>query len=406
MRTTEKLTFPFTRRAGALALLGGTLLAGALVPACGSDDAPADDPDSVVGRWQSPICEARPDGMGGYRYVERDFRIRDDGTWEGTIGFFADEGCETPVSTAVIGGGYEIGAPSSKVYGASEARFDLDVFRFTPRADFFVDFLNTAPAGTCGTETWQLGVTQDISETGCALIGVDHESCPSEHELVYVLGGQLMFGGRPGDGGNLCTEARRPITLQTPLLREGAAIEAAPVTAAVGRWESPICETRPDGRGGFLYLTRDITAHADGTWEGRFDFYAEDTCVTPVSSVALGGGYSMGVPSARVYGATEAEFAIDVTRITPRAEFFADLLNGAEPGTCGSETWAVGQTQDVSATGCAVLGIDHASCPSEHELVLILDDRLHFGGRPEDGGNLCTAERRPITLQTPLLRAE
>ncbi|MEM9494183.1 MAG: hypothetical protein AAGC55_33870, partial [Myxococcota bacterium] len=174
----------------------------------------------------------------------------------------------------------------------------------------------------------------------------------------------------------------------------------------IGSWSSPMCETRPDGQGGFLYLKRHFQFAADSTWSGIFAFYTDDTCTTPVSSVDISGGYALGGPSARVYDAIEAEFELATVVVTAHIDFFADYLNSAEPGACGSKTWVVGEAQDISETGCLLIGVDHDSCPVEHEVVHLAGQQLYFGARPQDGGNLCTPERRPMALQTAMIRAE
>ena len=376
----------------------------------GSDDGDTDDTTggepshAAVGHWTSPGCEWRPDGQGSFMFVQRDFEIGED-DWSGTIDFFMDQECSLPMSSVYLAGAWSVGADSVAVYGAQQADFALDEFRITPLDEGFAGYLDSARPGTCGTEPWQVGQEQDVTDTGCSVIGVDLDACGTEHELLYVDGGQLFFGSRHDDGSNLCTPEDRPIRLQTPLVAdEGVVPSDDPQDGLPGEWASPICERRPDGQGGLLFIQRQITVGDDGTWEGTFAFFGDEDCTFALSEAEITGPYQLGASSIPVHGATEADFEMADVRLTARAQGFVDFLNSAQPGTCGAEAWQVDVTQDISETGCSLLGIDLDSCGTEHELVMVRGDRLHFGGRPDDGSNLCTAQARPISLQTPMLR--
>jgi hypothetical protein len=174
-----------------------------LVSGCASDTIATSE---LVGTWSSAVCEAYPDGNGGTTYLERSFAFTDS-TWSLDLDVFGDEGCTVPLFSAAIRGGYAVGAASSTVEGATEATFDFDENVWTAHDPALADLFT---ASGCGTEPWEVGVAQSVSETGC--IGVAHpkDECPIEYDLLMRDGDDLYFGARTTD---LCTVDGRPTAL-------------------------------------------------------------------------------------------------------------------------------------------------------------------------------------------------
>lgn len=177
--------------------------------------------DDIQGKWVSTTCEVRPAPNNGKLYVKREYDIKDS-TWTGTLTFFADDKCEAATVVAVAEGPYKVAdKESEKVVGTTEAEFTLGTMKLTPKAQGIVDFLKSAPAGTCGdAATWAVDATQDVTATkGCSVLGVDLQNCGVEYELVKIENEQLLFGARPPDGSGACSDAKRPTTesFQPPL---------------------------------------------------------------------------------------------------------------------------------------------------------------------------------------------
>jgi hypothetical protein len=85
------------------------------------------------------------------------------------------------------------------------------------------------------------------------------------------------------------------------------------------------------------------------------------------------------------------EYNFDRRKITPLQPAAADFLNGSQ---CGPGGFKASVQTDVSATGCAPLGIPSlTACPTEHDLNKLESDSLLFGDRSAD---LCKA--RPSSL--------
>ncbi len=201
-----------------IALVIALVIGGVAAGTAAARPAHAATPPPIAGHWVSTGCESRPAGGGQTNYIRRDFVNRPDGTWTGHFPIFADAGCTQPTLTFDASGRYRFEAPSTTVPGAWETYFSFDHIRITPEAAALVDYLNSAGPGQCGTTRWQLGVGQDVTATGCTVLGVDRVGCAGEYDLTVVDAHGLSYGARPADGGFLCTPARRPTALQVPVV--------------------------------------------------------------------------------------------------------------------------------------------------------------------------------------------
>jgi hypothetical protein len=180
-----------------------------LLSGCGGDSIK----DDIQGKWASTTCEVRPGPENSKLYVKREYDIKES-SWTGTLTFFVDPSCATPMIVALAEGPYSVTEDEGSVKETHEALFTLQTMKLTPKVDFMVGALKEAPAGTCGTASaWKLDTQQDVTSTkGCSVIGVDLQNCGVEYELVKVMDDTLLFGARPADGSGACSAAKRPTT--------------------------------------------------------------------------------------------------------------------------------------------------------------------------------------------------
>jgi hypothetical protein len=172
----------------------------------------------------------------------------------------------------------------------------------------------------------------------------------------------------------------------------------------VGHWISLGVESRPSGGGGTLYLRRDFTTDARAS-AARFDFYEDSAGATPSLTIWLDGPYTLAQPWPAVPGSWAGEFKFTALKITPKNQALTDLLNGSAQGSCGARPWQLGIEQDASDTGCLTLGLDLRNKGTEYDIVKRDGDKLYYGARPSDGSGLDTPQKRPTSLQVPLVLA-
>ncbi len=80
----------------------------------------------------------------------------------------------------------------------------------------------SAEPGTCGVESWTVGVEQDVFEAGCSVMGVAPNTPTNEYEMLHGSARLLYFGARTVDGHSLDDPEVRRTALQMPLqLAEG-----------------------------------------------------------------------------------------------------------------------------------------------------------------------------------------
>ncbi len=204
----------------------GLLLSLSLLVACGNKDA-ADDTGSsavvddtggnnnvddglltgadLVGDWSSSGCEAYDDGNGGTNYLTRSFSLTDT-RWSLDLTIYGDPDCTYGLFSSAIEGPYTLGGAAS-VEGATNGDFGFTTNVWTPLVE---DLATVFEQSGCASGAWEVGVGQDVTETGC--IGVAHPiaECPVEFDIVKVDGDDLYFGARVTD---MCVESGRPTAL-------------------------------------------------------------------------------------------------------------------------------------------------------------------------------------------------
>ena len=171
--------------------------------------------NDLLGEWNSIACEWRPNSQ----YLERHLTFEED-LWFGVFSNYADPACETATLLFYIEGNYTLGASRPDIAdGVIEGEFSISIIRLTPQEQGTLDFLNSSDDGDCGVMPWEMTIEQDITETGCSLLGVDLSNPLTEYEVVLVQDDYLFFGARPVDGSGINAPELRPTALQVPLYR-------------------------------------------------------------------------------------------------------------------------------------------------------------------------------------------
>ncbi len=161
-------------------------------------------PTQLAGSWKGLRCETAPWSNISRR---RQF-VFTDTTWRILFQVYDGKSCrpDALLFSADFGGSYRLGANSSAVPGAREARFAFDHKLVTPTATG-MDFVKPR----CPQYGWTPGAARDVSRAGCADLFVATASCPTEYDLTAIIGGELHLGDR---GHRLCTPETRPTKLQ------------------------------------------------------------------------------------------------------------------------------------------------------------------------------------------------
>lgn len=169
----------------------------------------------LVGQWNSPSCESATGGDGNPYYYTRSFDLTEE-SWSIDFVLFGDSACTVKLSTATIGGAYELLENSETVEGARLADFQREILTVTAHT---ADMAGYFESSGCGTGTWSVDVSMDVASTGCAPLGLEaNTTCPTEFDLVKLEGDSLYFGDRSA---GMCDEAKRTTSVQSvPVVRQ------------------------------------------------------------------------------------------------------------------------------------------------------------------------------------------
>ena len=175
-----------------------------------------------------------------------------------------------------------------------------------------------------------------------------------------------------------------------------------------GRWVSLSCESRPqtgkDGKLETWFLKRDIKIKGL-SFDAVFSNYSDANCKVPLSRFEFGGSLKIVGDFSEIPRTKMADLAVDrYMKLVPTSEGFLGFLSQATPGQCGANPWAIGKGQDIKVTGCNLMGIPPNTVTKEYELLHVRGDLLFFAARPVDGSSPSSADKRPTTLQIPLVR--
>jgi hypothetical protein len=175
--------------------------------------------------------------------------------------------------------------------------------------------------------------------------------------------------------------------------REEDAARRATLQALDGAWSSPAPEPWYGAWG-----KREFTFQ-NGQWTLRFTFALDPEMTRPVFIFRTGGPYSVGARSAAAPAAFETVFFEDSKHLTLMTED-ARLATAMGLAPCGL---SVGVEADISERGCARWK-PVKDCREDHDLLgMDASGGLLFGVRPRDN-DMCTADRRPTQLLTPVVR--
>lgn len=174
-----------------------------------TDDEPSPTAQEISGQWESDCIDP---GNGQAFTLSFDLT---ESAWTLDYAAFADATCATPNLTVRIEGPYSLGAVSTTVPEAREGSFGFGRKTVTPHNEGAAGFLPQA----CGGGTFAVGKATDIT-AGCAGLGAyPPAECPTDHDIVALVGDTLRFGARPADN-DMCTPAKRPTALGASLHRK------------------------------------------------------------------------------------------------------------------------------------------------------------------------------------------
>jgi hypothetical protein len=182
----------------------------------------ADIRQRMSGRWESIAPEIRPsrtpDGSLKPFYLTRAFDYAPSDRFELEIVNSADPYGAVKLVRIRIGGHMSWRGPHPIVSGAQKVDFTADeIYEVTPLAPGFADLLNKVASS--GYQPWAIDVPQSIFGKTFVPFGLQQGTDFMEHDLVYLRGDLLFWGGRHVDGRGFDTEQNRPTNLQIPLIR-------------------------------------------------------------------------------------------------------------------------------------------------------------------------------------------
>lgn len=152
-------------------------------------------PEAVVGTWISEACEPSQG-----EFIFRQLTLTDT-RWQvfGTV--FDDSGCTVTMFSFDLQGRWAITDGSHLGADVAEATFVLESSVWTVHQDIYAMAFTI---NACGSEPWQVGVPQDISETGCIGFAYPVAGCPDgEMDLLRLSEDRLYVGDR---GVDLCRQ--------------------------------------------------------------------------------------------------------------------------------------------------------------------------------------------------------
>jgi hypothetical protein len=185
-----------------------TLLAAGILAAAFGFAPTAQADDSAPLHFRSASCDTlviAPNTPPSH--IRRDFLIYPKlGRHNVVYSYFADAKCKKPLMTFNLSGRVTSGEALANIPGAIKTDVYFDRVLVTPESPQGVALVEK-----CGKGGWEVGVQQDVTETGCLLI-YPKASCGVDMDIVKVANGVLTPGVRKQ---NMCTEAGRPTKLQS-----------------------------------------------------------------------------------------------------------------------------------------------------------------------------------------------
>lgn len=190
---------------------------------------------------------------------------------------------------------------------------------------------------------------------------------------------------------HLMTAMTLCLALGTQAQADSGFADAATLQSLRGTFHSSAPEPWYGGFG-----TREFVFN-NGEWSLIFIHALDPAMTQRTFQFRTGGAYSITGPSAAVPGAYEATFDEDWKHLTLLTAV-PEIAAGIGMADCNL---TVNLEADVSETGCAAWK-PVSVCGQDFDLLAMDADGVYFGQRPADN-DMCTAERRPISLLMPVV---
>lgn len=166
-----------------------------------------------------------------------------------------------------------------------------------------------------------------------------------------------------------------------------------------GRFVSPSAEPLQNPDGSMAYLIRDFT-FSGSNWKLLLTAYGDPAQSVKLFEATVEGKYSLGKESIAATEAVEADFSFEKVTMTPFIEPLVAMFNESKSG---HGNWKIGDSQDVSQTGCMFFR-PVGEYGMEYDLVKLDGSKLYLGERPADN-NMGSVELRPKSLtKNPVVR--
>lgn len=380
-------------------------------------------------------CEVRP----GPQFVTRYIKILRNATWEGYFHRYNDSQCSEPKLSLYMKGFYKISEePLETIVGSNKAFFNFTRIELYPHNGHEQETAVNVSTRHCpntlrvvrslrATDVFEVDI-RAFRKRACrnAFGFLESEFAALKLETRRKKSSKfdkLYFGEVPTIR---VTRKYKPKSYQLPLQRYNAnyncticrkiqsgtgarppKIPQKPPRPVVldGQWASTTCELSPGGR----FLTRHFKFIKDSwQWECHYYFYLDAECKSLDFELNGKGTFMGGIPSKLVAGAYDYVFTMNEAAITPFDSITTQILNTAEPDTCGkSGTWKTHVSQDITLTkGCRLYSI---SLPHTEYDLLKMDTSqqgnklLYVGQRASDGSDPSSPTKRPTSFQMPLV---
>jgi hypothetical protein len=169
-------------------------------------------------------------------------------------------------------------------------------------------------------------------------------------------------------------------------------VNAQQVPVLKGNFKSEKVEDLGNKTFGF----RDFT-FSKNKWELNFTLFLDEAMSIPVFTFKAIGSYKADGKSDKVNGASNAIFYFDKKFVTLKTDN-ADVIKGFGFANCNLTK---DKETEITDSGCSFL-VSKSVCGQEFDLIQLIDNKLYLGTRPADG-NMCTIEKRPTSLGSPLI---
>ncbi len=177
-----------------------------VLSACGGD------PKSVAqqeleGTWLAPCLANPPDMNGQVSYAQAQFTYLPSGQGAFQYSLYGDPSCTSRLAVFLIESDITLG---NELPALAKGTWEMNVkYRKLSATPYVEGFVQGFTGARCGTGAWQIGATQDISNTGCFTFK-PLSQCGADYDVARVDADHFSNGARDAD---MCTPAGRPTRL-------------------------------------------------------------------------------------------------------------------------------------------------------------------------------------------------